>query len=162
MTAPLAFPGRLTFDANLELKDAGLVAASAAATVDESAKVVDLGSTGPSTLTSGVGFTRGDIVIDVTALEIASDDEIYKIVVQLSSDSDFGTDTNIVDAMQLTLAAAEVQESDANADDVIGRYILPFHNWYAETLYRYMRLYTIVAGTIASGINYSAYLSRQS
>lgn len=142
---------RYTFDANLEMKDAGLVAASAAAQVDAAAKVLDLGA----------GFVEGDIVIDVTALEIASNTELYDIVLQLSSDADFGTDTNIKERCQLNLSAAEVKRTDANADDAIGRYVLPFNNELKGTLYRYARLYTVVAGDVATGINYSAFMAKK-
>jgi hypothetical protein len=136
-----------TFDADLQFKDAGLVASSAAAQVDSSNKIVDLGT----------GLFRGKMIIDVSALEIASNDELYDIVVQLSSDSDFGTDTNIRDAATLNLSAAEVKRTDCNADDSTGRYKLYFDNEYDGTFYRYARVYTYVSGTVASGINYSAY-----
>ena len=136
-----------TFDADLEFKDAGLVASSAAAQVDSENQIVDLGT----------GLFRGKMIIDVSALEIADNDELYDIVVQLSSDSDFGTDTNIVEAAQLNLSAAEVKRTDCNQDDSTGRYKLYFDNEHNETFYRYARLYTVVGGTIATGINYSAY-----
>lgn len=160
MVAPLGFPGRLIYDNSLLLKDAGLVASSAAATVSAAAKVIDLGQTGPSTYVSGAGWYKGVVVIDVTALEIASNDEIYDIVVQLSDTAAFATDTDIFDRCSLTLAAAEVQRSDSNKDSVIGRHLLYFDNWVEESLKRYMRLYTIVGGTIATGINYSAFISK--
>lgn len=130
-------------DSGLTLKAAGLIAASAAGSV-----IADLGA----------GLIKGEVQIDVTALEIDTNDEIYDIVLQLSSDSDFGTDTNIRDRCSLTLCAAEVQRSDANSDSVVGRYFLPFDNEMASTKYRYARIYTVVAGTIASGINYTARL----
>lgn len=139
-----------TYDVELQLKDAGLVASSAAATVASAAKVLDLGA----------GFVKGNIVLEVTALEIASNDEIYDIVAQLSSDSDFGTAANIVERCALNLSAKEVKRTDCDRDDTTGRFILPFDNEVAGTIYRYMRLYTIVGGSIASGINYSAYLAR--
>ena len=142
---------RFTFDAELELKDAGLVAASAAAQVDSAAKVLDLGA----------GLVEGDIVIDVTALEIASNDETYDIVAQLSPDATFGTAGNIVDRADLHLGAKETKRTDSDADDVAGRYTLPVNNEFAGTVYRYMRLYTVVAGTIATGINYSAFLAKK-
>ena len=66
-------------DTSLILKDAGLVDESAAGTVDGSAKIVNLGA----------GLVEGKMVIDVTALEIASNDEAYRIVLQGSSKSDF-------------------------------------------------------------------------
>jgi hypothetical protein len=136
-----------TFDADLEFKDAGLVASSAAATVDSSAKIVDVGT----------GHFKGMMIIDVSALEIASNDEIYDIVIQGSSDSDFGTDTNIADLCALNLSAAEVKRTDCNKDDSTGRYKLYFDNENDGTYYRYLRVYTVVTGTVATGINYTAW-----
>jgi len=130
-----------TYDEGLVFKTAGLIAASAAV-----ATIIDVGE----------GVYQGVMVLDVTALEIASNDEIYDIVIQGSPDSDFGTDTNIVDLCSITLAAAEVQRTDCNSDSIVGRHLLPFINMINETTYRYLRLYTVVAGTIATGINYKA------
>lgn len=142
---------RYTFDAGLELKDAGLVAASAAAQVNSANRVLDLGS----------GFVEGDIVLDVSALEIASDNEIYDIIAQLSPDPNFGTAGNIVERCALNLSAKEVKRSDCDKDDAIGRYTLPFNNEHKGTLYRYMRLYTVVGGAVATGINYTAFLAKK-
>lgn len=136
-----------TFDADLEFKDAGLIAASAAAQVDSAAQVIDVGT----------GLFRGQMIIDVSALEIASNDEIYDIVVQGSTVAAFATDTAIVELAQLNLSAAEVKRTDCNKDDAIGRYKILFDNENNGTYYRYLRVYTIVAGTIATGINYTAW-----
>ena len=132
-------------DATLSLKAAGLIAAPAAV-----ATIADLGS----------GYVEGNVIIDITALEMAAD-EFYDIVVQLSPDAAFGTDTNIVEKCALSVGAAEVKRTDANVDDAIGRYILPFNNLYLTTYYRYLRLYTVVTGTITDGINYTARLSKR-
>jgi len=135
------------FDANLEFKDAGLVAASAAATVDGSAKVVDVGT----------GLFKGCMIIDVSALEIADNDEIYDIVVQGSTVAAFATATAITELAAINLSAAEVKRTDCNKDDSTGRYKVYFDNENGGTYYRYLRVYTVVGGTIATGINYSAY-----
>jgi len=130
-------------DDNLSLKAAGLVAATAAGSL-----VLDLGA----------GLVEGNALIDVTALEIASNDEKYDIVIQLSPDAAFGTAGNIQDTSSLSLSAKEVKVTDSDKDDTTGRYILPVSNEVAGTVYRYMRIYTVVAGAIATGINYSATL----
>ena len=135
------------FDSALELKDAYLVAASAAAQVDSAAKIVDLGS----------GKIIGDIIIDVTAVEIDSNNEIYDIVAQVSDSASFAS--GIKNVCQLNMAATEVADGGA-ADAETGRYILPFRNVFNGAQYRYLRLYTKVAGTIATGINYSAFLTK--
>ena len=135
-----------TFDSALEFKDAGLVAASAAAQVDSAAKVVDVGT----------GLFKGCMILDVSALEIASNDEIYDIVVQGSPVAAF-TATGVVELAAISLSAKEVKRTDSDKDDDTGRYKIYFDNENDGTFYRYLRVYTVVGGTIATGINYSAY-----
>jgi len=45
-------------------------------------------------------------------------------------------------------------------DSAIGRYIVPFRTERNGTTYQYVRLYTDVTGSIATGINFSAYLGK--
>ena len=142
--APLVKAG--PYDALMLFKDAGAVAASAAATVASAAKVVDVGT----------GLFKACMILDVSALEIASNDEIFDIVIQGSPDAAF-TATGVVELAQLSLSAAEVKRTDCNRDDAEGRYKLYFDNEFDGSLYRYIRVYTVVGGTIATGINYSAY-----
>lgn len=138
-----------TFDAELEFKDAGLVGASAAATVDSVAKVIDVGT----------GLFQGKMVIDVSALEIASDNEVYDIIIQGSTVAAFATDTAIAELAAINLSASEVKRSDCNKDDATGRYKVYFDNENNGTYYRYLRIYTVVGGTIAvgGGINFTAF-----
>jgi hypothetical protein len=134
-----------TFDANLEFKDAGLIAADAAAQVDSAAKVVDLGT----------GFWEGNMVIDVTAIEIASNDERYDIGIQLSDSATFAS--GIEQGPILALGAKETLIG-ADTDSTTGRYVLPFHNEGVDgNTYRYARIYVNVTGDIATGINFIAW-----
>lgn len=136
-----------TYDSDLEFKDAGLVAADAAATVDGSAKIVDLGE----------GHFIGAMVIDVSAIEIASNDEKYEIQVQLSDSSSFAS--GIVQGATLCLGALETLIG-TDTDSTTGRYVLYFHNEHNGTWYRYARIYTNVTGNIATGINFSAWAAQ--
>ena len=129
------------------LKDAGLVAADAAGQVDSSDVIVDLGA----------GLVEGHLVVDVTALEIASNDESYKITLQGSSESDFAS--SIVDLAEITLGAQEVIGGDQ--DSTVGRYQVPFRTEKNGTIWPYVRVYCDVSGTIATGINYSAHLGKK-
>jgi len=133
-------------DYDLKMKDAGLVAADAAGTVDGSAKVADIGK----------GFVEGLLVVDVTAIEIASNDEKYAIKLQGSSRSDFAH--NIVDLAVLELGAAEVIGGDY--DSATGRFVVPFTTEKNGYLWPYVRVYTDVSGTIATGINFVAYIQK--
>lgn len=136
------------FDSGLEFKDAGLVASSAAAQVDSVDKIVDLGG----------GLVVGALVVDATAIEVDSSNEEYEIEWQLSSDSDFGTAGNIRCASVLKLGDSSVNGS--GADSAAGRYVLYVSNEFAGTVYRYARVYTRIAGTIGTGINYKAFLAQ--
>jgi hypothetical protein len=138
-----------TFDALLEFKDAGLVAASAAAQVDAAAKVVTLGT----------GVFKGVMVIDVTAIEVASGDESYKIAVELSDNSGFSSGTEF-EKCALVLGDATIHGGDV--DSAVGRYVLPFDNRAADgATYSYARIYTTVGGTVATGINYTAFAAAE-
>lgn len=135
-----------TMDAVLELKDAGLVAASAAAQVDSENQILNIGT----------GNFEGDIVIDVTACEVDSGNEYYRIGAQISSSSTFASD--IYEVCSLMLGDADVLGGDT--DMGIGRYVLKFHNRIADgTNKGYLRLYTTVGGTVGTGINYSAFIT---
>lgn len=135
-----------TFDALLEMKDAHLVAADDPAQVDSADKILNVGS----------GLFEGTLVIDVTAIEIASNDELYKICVQGSSSSSFASD--IEDLAIKELGALEATEGDQ--DSTTGRYTLPFSNrGENEVIYPYLRVFTAVEGAIATGINYSAFIA---
>lgn len=132
------------FDTNHWLKDAGLVASSAAGTVDSEAQIIDLGA----------GKVEGKMVVDVTAIEIASNDELYKISLQGSNQSNFAGVSG--ELLALELGAAEVL--DVDSDSTTGRYSMPFQTEQNGNVFQYVRAYTEVSGTVSTGINYSAHL----
>lgn len=131
-----------TYDNALLLKAAGLVAASADGTI------LDLGA----------GLVDGYLVVDMTACEIATGDEIYTISLEGSNVAAMTSGSvclakkvfgNLVVPMDAALSTA-------------GRYIIPFRNEENGTIYRYVRLSTLVAGTIATGINFLAFIAPDS
>lgn len=131
---------KYTYDNSLSLKAAGLVAASA------DGSILDLGE----------GLVDGYLVIDMTACEIATGNEIYTISLEGSTVAAMTSASvclakkvfgNLVVPMDGALSAA-------------GRYVVPFRNEEGGTLYRYVRLSTLVAGTIATGINFSAFIAK--
>jgi hypothetical protein len=128
-----------TYDHATLLKAAGLVAASAAGSV-----ILDLGD----------GLMEADMVIDVTALEVATGDEIYTISLEGSSVAAMSSGS--VELAKITLGN---NPAPSDADTSTGRHVVPIRNELNGTLYRYVRVYTTVAGTIATGINYSAFLT---
>ena len=128
------------------LKDAGLVASSTAGQVDSSDVIVDLGE----------GLVEGNLIVDVTASEIADNNEAYDIQIQGSSESDFADTIEVLASMKL--GANEVLDGDQ--DSAIGRYQVPFRTEKNGTIFPYVREYCTCAGTVSTGINFSAYLSK--
>lgn len=134
-----------TYDHAHLLKDEGLVGASAAATVGGSARVLDLGP----------GRVDARAILDITAVEVADGNEKYEIEVQVSNSSTFASGNFIVGVAKL----GDSSVSGESADTTTGRRELHFTNEIDGTIYRYTRLYTRVAGTVGTGINYSGYLA---
>lgn len=135
---------------NYPVDDDLLLKASAAVTSSAAGSLI---------LDVGEGHTEGVLVADVSAMDIVSNDESYWIVLQGSPDSGFGTAGNIVELGAIHLGAKEIKLTDSDADDAIGRYIMQFQNERNGTIYPYLRLYTVVAGTSPS-ITYKAWLSK--
>lgn len=136
-----------TFDAALQLKDAGLVAASAAAQVASSAQVLDVGA----------APFFGVAVIDVSAVEVDSSNEEYDIIIEGSNSSTFASGNCALACMPLGHATALGAGLAAQG---VGRFELPFINVQNDTVYRYIRAYTRVVGTIATGINWKGFVGR--
>ena len=136
-----------TFDYALQLKDAGLVAADAAAEVGAVAKILNLGN----------ARFDGRVIVDISAIEVAGGDELYCIQTQFSSSSTFAS--VIVSGPALNVGNQSlIAGGTQSADTVVGRYELPFCNELNGTTYPYMRLYTDFTGAIATGINYTAFV----
>ncbi len=131
----------------LALKDAGAVTASGAGEVSAAAAIVHLAAE-----------TTGLLRIVVSAMDIASNDEIYDLILQGSPDAAFDTAANIVELQAINLSAKEVKRSDSDADNATGTYDKPFVNTGRNgTVYPYLRIYHAIAGTTPS-INYTATL----
>lgn len=129
-----------TQDAALILKDSYAVTASAAANVASEAKVLDTGfvTGGPNALFKGVA------VIDITAMDVSSADELYTIIIQGSNSSTFAS--GIENLAELDIGASASRKGGAGVS-LIGRYELIFQNEQADVMYQYIRAYILVAGT---------------
>ncbi|MBK7822999.1 MAG: hypothetical protein IPJ61_18620 [Tessaracoccus sp.] len=132
--------GNFTYDDALSLKDAGLVA-----TTTTESTIVDLGE----------GLFDGYLVLEVTAVEVATGDEIYDVCLEGSTVSGMASGSVCLSRIKLGNAPAP-----ADADTDVGRFVVPVRNEQNGTLYRYVRIYTAVAGTVATGINFSAFLAK--
>lgn len=133
---------QFTYDDALSLKDAGLLATTT------NGSILDLGAG---------GIVDGFLVIDLSECEIATGNEIYTVSIEASNVAAMDSGSvclvskvfgNLVVPMDAALSAS-------------GRYVIPFRNEQGGTIYRYIRLHTLVAGTIATGINYSAFIAKR-
>ena len=129
------------YDSDLEMKAAGLLDASA------DGDILDLGE----------GIVDGFLVVDLSACEVATGDEIYTVSIEGSAVAAMSSGSvclgkkvfgNLVVPMDAALSAA-------------GRYVIPFRNEEGGTVVRYVRLSTLIAGTIATGINFSAFIAKR-
>ena len=132
---------QFTYDDSLSLKDAGLVAATTT-----EATILDLGP----------GLVDGFLVLDVSACEVASTDEKYTVHLE-------GSTVAAMTSGSVTLANIPLgnETAPADADTSTGRFAVPFRNEQNGTIYRYVRIYTLVAGTIATGINFAAFIAKR-
>lgn len=131
---------QFTYDTATVLKSAGLVAS----TTTEST-ILDLGA----------GLVDGYLVLDVSACEVASNDEIYLVCLEGSNVADMSSGSVCLASIELGNATAP-----ADSDTGTGRFVVPFRNEQNGTTYRYVRIYTEVAGTVATGINFSAFIAK--
>ena len=150
MTLPLNFD-RL-FDVNLQLKDSGsAVTADALATVGGSTATIDVGSG---------AFLDAALVVDVSAMDVASTDESYKLRLIGSNSSSFASGIAVLATLELGVAASMSGGAGASdANKTTGRWIVPFHNLAGTTIYQYLRLALDVGGTTPS-ITYTAFIAK--
>lgn len=129
------------YDDQLNLKDAGLIASTTTGTT-----IIDLGA----------GIVDGFLVLDVSAVEVADGSEIYLICLE-------GSNVAAMSSGSVTLAQIEMGNATApaDADTSTGRFAIPFRNEQNGTVYRYVRIYTEVAGTVATGINFAAFIAKR-
>lgn len=147
---------------------------SSAATVDGVAKTFDTGG----------GYTEGMLAIDISQVAYASAASYHKgidIILQ-GSNTAAGAFTEYVPLAKLgcdgTAATATDAGTDANGIPLrgnisgttlgsidTGRYLIPFHNDFKGTVYRYLRIYTKFYGTASAtggtNITFKAYLSKR-
>jgi hypothetical protein len=134
-----------TYDEATKVRPAG-----AAITATETcATILDLGAG---------GILEADLVVDVAAIDTVTGDEVYTIILEGSPDAAFGTATNITVLAMQKLGGATGAAPLGTADG-IGRFVIPFRNERNGILYRYARLYTVIAGTTPS-ITFKAFLGK--
>ncbi len=136
-------------DAELRLEDgAAATTTTGIGQVGGSDKILDLGQDEFRELAvAGEGaYVRGDMLIEVSAVDDTTGDETYELELQLSTDPAFAADVAKRASIKLGFGGG-----GANADQYgVTRYTLPFDNEIGEKVYRYARLNKILGGTTPS------------
>lgn len=104
---------------------------------------------------TGGGRTRGDVVINVYAVPSNAPSTKITMRLQGSKNSAFSTINDLV-----IIELGDSTQISGGSDLGIGRYIVPFTNDLDDTVYRYLRHYITLAGTVGTGIQYECYLSK--
>lgn len=104
---------------------------------------------------TGGGRTRGDMVINVYAVPNILASTKFTMRLQGSKNSAFSTIDDLV-----ILELGDSTQISGGSDLTTGRYILPFTNDLDGTVYRYLRHYITMGGTVGTGIQYECYLSK--
>lgn len=94
----------------------------------------------------GAGRFEAVLIVDVSAIDISSADEVYHLLLQGSNASNF---SSVETLAQLSLGATAARPGGA-VNSVVGRYEIPFITEQHDTVYDYIRLYADVAGTTPS------------
>lgn len=136
-----------TFDYALRLKDTGLLTADDICQVGGTDAILDLGA----------ARFDGRVIIDASAVEVDSSNESFLVGVEFSASATFASGV-VMGPMQALGDASATLFVNADTDNGAGRYELPFTNEINGTAYRYARLAVDVTGTIAAGVNFTAYV----
>lgn len=146
---------QFTIDVNLQLQDAAAITASEVGQVGGSDQILDMGG-GDQT---DPPYFFGDVVFDISAIEIDSSDEVYTVIAEGSNSATFAS--GIEELARITFGDNVVITGGTDVDTDVGRYTLSIANERNGRIYRYLRLNNIVAGTVVTGITYTAYLAKR-
>ena len=115
--------------------------------------------TGSIVLDVGDALFVGDLVIDYSGLDVATGDEAYTFMLEGSPDAAFGTAANITVCAMQRIGGATGATPVGTADPAAGSITVPFRNERGGKVFRYLRLYTLLAGTTPS-IVFKAFLAK--
>jgi hypothetical protein len=143
-----------TYDTQLVLRESG----SAITSDGYVGNVVDFGGDAlDGNVGVGAAEMRADLVVDVAAIDIADNDELYEIILVGSDSATIaGTEEEIA---RFHVGAKEVLIG-TDVDSTTGRYVVPFYNHRNGTHYRYCKLNVQVSGTSPS-IDIAAFIAKR-
>ena len=96
----------------------------------------------------GDGLFAAVLWMDISAIDVASNDEVIDIIVQGSTSATFAS--GVVSLAVKKLGAKEVVGADVDVDASAGIYQLYFDNEFANTIYPYLRVHMATSGNTPS------------
>lgn len=135
-------------------------------TYDEALKIRALAAaitsteTGSIILDIGAAIAKGELVIPYSGMGATTGDEAYTFMLEGSPDAAFGTAANITVLAMQRIGGATGAAPVGTADAAAGTITVPFRNERNGTVFRYVRLYTLLAGTSPS-IVFQAFLTKE-
>lgn len=126
--------------------------------LEDGAAAITASGAGSSILDLGAARVSGHIVVDVSAIDTVTGDEVYSIIAELSDSVTFASGIENVAFVQLGGTTGALGNRDVVSD--VGRYVIGFQNQVDANQYRYVRLWFEVVGTSPS-ITCQAYLSKE-
>lgn len=134
------------------------IGTSTAGSVDGTAKVFDTGG----------GYTTGILFTDVstkTKHGCSASNSTIAIVLQGSSTSTFTSYVKLAEVVKFGNVSgtqnADTTGSSSATQDGTGIYRTPFHNDFAGTVYRYLRIYALFAGTVGeTDLRFKTWISK--
>lgn len=129
---------------------------------DGTAKTADgVGTEGILDLGAGASMLSGDMVVNITALDVATGDENYKVMLQGSSSASFASDVQTIAIGQF--GHSSTLGSGVDVSTQVGVHVVPFHNHAitatSPTSYRYLRVYFDGTGATSWSIAAEVFLS---
>jgi hypothetical protein len=135
-------------------QDLELILADGAAAL--TADGVSLVAAAPAAKQVGPGRFEAVLIIDVSAIDVSSADEVYHFCLQGGPTSAFATKENLA---QISLGHTSARPG-APVTSVIGRYEIPFTTEQHDAVYDWIRLYVDVAGTTPS-VTFKAWIAER-
>jgi len=148
------------YDADLLLEDSlssvgavSAIVASQEGKVLDVAKIIDLGD----------GLVEGYMIVDLDAILTSAADVLYEIHLQCAASATFATAGLVRTLATLELGAGELLFNGTGTTGDQGaageRYVIPFRNEVAGTVYRYVRVYQQIANGTGETITDTIWLT---
>lgn len=141
------FPySQFTYDDSLGLADSNTVTATG-----ETTTIIDLGD----------GLFDGFLVVDISALDMTTGDEAYRLNVEGSTVAAMTSTSKGLAGIDIGNTVVPMDADDAAITSAApARLVIPFRNERMGTLYRYVRLHYVLGGTSPS-MTFLAFLAKR-